>query len=741
MNNTVMYLEKRFVPAIFMAIACIFCFAAKGFSGTYITSPVLIDSIFYIDPLGNDTTGDGSFANPWKTLSHATQTVTTSGDTIHVNPGTYLETVQCFLSEGVNLEGEGDTSVLQSTVNEFWKALLSLKSPEGSNGNQFVSNLKFDGRNLTTQWAIWVAGRSNVIIRNCTFIDFSDRGVIFSARNDFVDAPPDSVYSTGNQFYNNIINNCAAYIDTTNGNYGRGCLNIGGQMGMLIYSNTITQDQRPEGYNGWPIKYVNHGYLKNCRIYNNILTKIPYAGDFPGQNGWDFCIELFNIEGLEISGNTIQGSIDLNFNRKGSSAYSAWIHHNIMSRDTLNIKYESGIIFEFSTETAIVEHNMLNNVSCGVQFNTRDSSIISNCVIQKNLFANIASGVGIGASGGIVIISEGTNNAIINNLRIYNNTIVAAAVREPWWGIDFGPLDHGYATNVTVANNIVMGFPGAWLAGGDTATNMSQVALLANNTINNGNANLPFWPAGLPDFYTEYQNIHFDPLFDSVANNYHLQLISPLIDVGVNVGLPYNGYSPDIGYAETGSGGPLPVKLTIFTGKETQGKNLLQWTTVTENNSSHFNIERSNDGQFFETVGRVNASGFSTTELLYYFTDAAPLKGVNYYRLAMVNTDGKKEYSRIISITAPVEQTLQINHIRLSSGSNAATLIVNSAKTQTALLSVTDAGGRTVFNSMVTLQKGNNSITKGIPALSAGIYHVKLFTTDEVVVKTVFCRD
>ncbi|MBK7556880.1 MAG: T9SS type A sorting domain-containing protein [Chitinophagaceae bacterium] len=66
---------------------------------------------------------------------------------------------------------------------------------------------------------------------------------------------------------------------------------------------------------------------------------------------------------------------------------------------------------------------------------------------------------------------------------------------------------------------------------------------------------------------------------------------------------------------------------------------------------------------------------------------------------------------------------------------------MNSAKTQTALLSVTDAGGRTVFNSMVTLQKGNNSITKGIPALSAGIYHVKLFTTDEVVVKTVFCRD
>lgn len=735
-----MYWKKRSVPAILMAIVLICCFSTKGFSGTTVPSPAFLDSIYYIDPLGNDTTGDGSFANPWKTLSHATQTVITPGDTIHVNPGTYLETVECYLSEGVNLEGEGDTSVLQSMVYEFWKALLSLRSAEGSNGNQFIRNLKFDGRNLTTQWAIWVAGRSNVIIRNCSFADFSDRGVIFSARNDFVDAPPDSLYSSGNQFYNNIINNCAGYIDTTNGNYGRGCLNIGGQLGMLIYNNTITQNQRPEGYNGWPIKYVNHGYLKNCRIFDNILTKIPYGGDFPGQNGWDFAIELFNIEGLEISGNTIQGSIDLNFNRKGNSAYSAWIHHNIMSRDTLNIKYESGIIFEFGTETAIVEHNILNNISCGVQFNTRDSSVISNCVIQKNLFSNIAAGEGIGASGGIVIISEGTNNAIINNLRIYNNTIVAAGVREPWWGIDFGPLDHGYATNVTVANNIVMGFPGAWLAGGDTATNMSQVALLANNTINNGNADLPFWPAGLPVFYTEYQNIHFNPLFDSGASFYHLQLISPLIDVGVNVGLPYNGYSPDIGYAETGSGGPLPVKLSVFTGRKELGKNLLQWTTVTENNSSHFNIERSGDGQYFETTGRVNAGGFSNAELVYFFTDAAPIKGVNYYRLAMVDKDEKKEYSRIISLAAAIDQTLQIDYVDLHSGSNTATINVTSSKKQTALLSLTDAGGRTVFNAIIPLQTGNNPITKAIPALPAGIYHLKLFTTGEVIVKTVFCR-
>jgi hypothetical protein len=690
---------------------------------------------FYISPAGNDTTGDGSIGNPWQTLHKATQTVITAGDIIHVNPGTYVESHECFLAEGVSIEGEGINSILQSSLTADFMAIIVAHSGEGANGNQHISGLKLDGQNLSTFWAICINGRSNVSVYNCTVVDFRDRGVIFAGRSDFTEYPPDSAYATGNKFYNNIVNNCANYLDS-NGTYGRGCLNIGGQIGMLIYNNIITQDGRPEGYNGWPIKYINHGYLKNCRIYNNILKKIPYGGTYPGESGWDFCIELFNIEGLEIYGNTIQGSIDLNFSRKGNSPYSAWIHHNNMSRDSLNSKYESGIIFEFGTESVIVEYNIMNNISSGVQFNTRDSSIVTNCVIRKNLFANLATGQTTGTAGGVLFISEGTNNATISNMTIDNNTITATGVhdRQPWVGIDFGSsLTHGSASNIVIRNNIVTGFAAAWLRGSDT-TNMDQVVVMSNDAFLNGNFDTPLWPGGEPTNYSYDYFLGRDPMFDS-STNFHLLPISVVIDLGVDVGLPYLGVNPDLGYAEYGGAPPLPINLSDFTGRENGGRNILQWTTASESNSNFFLIERSNNAQSYEAIGRVNAKGFSATASKYNFTDASPKNGKNFYRLAMTDRDGKVKYSTIVSITNSISQTIDIKQMHLSAATQTFTAKIDSEKTQPANIVITDISGRNVFMTGIVLQKGMNSIVKSTPPISKGIYHVRLITVEETKTK------
>ena len=82
---------------------------------------------------------------------------------------------------------------------------------------------------------------------------------------------------------------------------------------------------------------------------------------------------------------------------------------------------------------------------------------------------------------------------------------------------------------------------------------------------------------------------------------------------------------------------------------ENNGKNILQWKTATENNSSHFTVERSGNGQQFKSIGIVNASGFSTLTVTYYFTDTDPLAAINYYRLIMADKDNTKKYSNIIS--------------------------------------------------------------------------------------------
>lgn len=81
----------RALLTITLIFSFAFCFAAT----------------YYIDPNGNDATGNGSIGNPWKTLRKATQAVTTPGNIIHVNPGTYTETQQSFLAIGVSIEGVG----------------------------------------------------------------------------------------------------------------------------------------------------------------------------------------------------------------------------------------------------------------------------------------------------------------------------------------------------------------------------------------------------------------------------------------------------------------------------------------------------------------------------------------------------------------------------------------------------------------------------------------------------------
>jgi len=317
-------------------------------------------------------------------------------------------------------------------------------------------------------------------------------------------------------------------------------------------------------------------------------------------------------------------------------------------------------------------------------------------------------------------------------MQIYNNTISAQAGDAPFIAMDFTSQPNGNCNGLYIRNNIVVGFRDAWLRGSNGATNITNATVTHNDAFGNG-SNVPSWPAGNPANYIYNNNLSVNPQFVS-STDFHLLPTSPLIDIGIYVGTAYNGTGPDRGYTEFGAP-PLPVKLIDFNVKENNGKNLLHWTTATEANSDHFNIQRSTDAQSYETIGSVNAAGFSTTETKYNFTDATPSKGVNYYRLVMVDKDATFEYSKIISITNKDNHSVSIIQTELSARANTVSVIVSSTKMQTANLSIIDISGRTVFNIGIQLQNGNNIINKTVPNLSGGIYYIKLLTTNETVVK------
>ncbi len=95
---------------------------------------------------------------------------------------------------------------------------------------------------------------------------------------------------------------------------------------------------------------------------------------------------------------------------------------------------------------------------------------------------------------------------------------------------------------------------------------------------------------------------------------------------------------------------PLPVELVRFAGESSGATNRLQWVTASEENTSHFDIEYSTDGLRWEWIGQRQAHGHTRLEQTYHFSHRPPTQ-LSYYRLKMVDFDGKTDYSQIIAVS------------------------------------------------------------------------------------------
>jgi hypothetical protein len=603
-------------------------------------------TIYYIDPSGNDLTGNGTIANPWQNLHKATQIASAPGDIIHVNLGFYNESFTCNLAAGVSIEGEGTGSFIQSSVTGFLVPLLQCTSPEGTNGNQHISNLRIDGNNRTTSLGINFQGRSGVSVHDCLIENFNDCGTIISGQNGMYNGIP-SVWATGCAFYNNTLNNNSGCGYDPYGNfYGKGNFMFGGTDGILIHDNVITQNQRAAQTNGWPIKGWYESHIKNTKIYSNILTTqaIP-AGKVNGQDGfWDFAIEIFDsYGGNEIYNNTMTGSIDLNRQNVGTAAFSWKIYNNVIGFSNFPPARQSGIILEYHTESAIIENNIIRNVCDGIVFSARTGSHITNTVIQKNLLYNLGSITGYYGHG-IGNFGSGVSGLIVSDFSVLNNTIVCVNNPAQASMIGVGIFSASVLSNIKVQNNVIQGFQETSLMFGSsniiTGSNFSHNNLYANAY------NLPFtnWLGTivLPTGNTIVNNISQNPQYASVPLYNLTTPGSPLIDAGTNVGLPYSGSAPDIGYYETGSAssnqlphanaGPdqtitLPNNSTTFNGAGTDSDGIIiayQWTKLTG-----------------PAGGNITNAAISSTSI------TGLLQGVYTYELKVTDNGGASGYDTI----------------------------------------------------------------------------------------------
>jgi Secretion system C-terminal sorting domain len=90
----------------------------------------------------------------------------------------------------------------------------------------------------------------------------------------------------------------------------------------------------------------------------------------------------------------------------------------------------------------------------------------------------------------------------------------------------------------------------------------------------------------------------------------------------------------------------LPVELLDFKGRNTEGGNLLTWTTANEINNKGFQVERLNALGNWDNIGFKTANNKAST---YQFTDNQPF-ATTYYRLRQIDNDGTETYSKIVSV-------------------------------------------------------------------------------------------
>jgi len=174
---------------------------------------------------------------------------------------------------------------------------------------------------------------------------------------------------------------------------------------------------------------------------------------------------------------------------------------------------------------------------------------------------------------------------------------------------------------------------------------------------------------------------------------------------------------------------PLPVKLISFTGVKQVQTSKLTWVTSSESDSKVFNIQRSNDGAGFTTIGTVTAAGNSSANTTYTFTDEQPLNGDNYYRLQQVDVDGKFTYSNIVRLSFSGSLTLKINP---NPAHGTANLYIGNA-TKTLSVQLIDLDGKLIRQWSVT--PGTTTMIVDVSGMAKGLYTVKGVSASGVVLQ------
>lgn len=334
-------------------------------------------------------------------------------------------------------------------------------------------------------------------------------------------------------------------------------------------------------------------------------------------NGWSLCI----APGVTFTQN------NFSFQNGGSvQVFGTFDAGTLDGNGTKSITIESGGTMEFSG-------SQIQNVNI-----TNNGSLILDAAGQQSLQGNstvITNNGTITKSSGLLLIGGSStlaNTGTVNLADFENADAFLTNATDAVINISGNYFHHGGLLNdgAIYANTITVG--------DKNFVNINNGLFSAATTFTFGASNNRFENNGGVEAGTSFTIINSKDFAPSTGYVYSPSLIGvtpALLDGNIQF--------IDLATLEASS---FPIKLREFRAKQLVKSIELTWKVSDGVNFEKFEIEKSSNAKSFERLGKVN---YDQKEA-YSFLDNNPYNGINYYRLRLLDFDGKINFSNIISV-------------------------------------------------------------------------------------------
>ncbi len=170
----------------------------------------------------------------------------------------------------------------------------------------------------------------------------------------------------------------------------------------------------------------------------------------------------------------------------------------------------------------------------------------------------------------------------------------------------------------------------------------------------------------------------------------------------------------------------LPVDNLQLEAEKQTDRVKLRWDAVNEQSLSHYVIERSGNASTWSDLGTVQAIGQPNATQTYQSDDNAPLGGVNYYRLRVIDLNGAVNYSNQVEVFFAGDEWVNVSP---NPGRNVFVFEVAKVKDGDLVIDIFNTEGKAVQTlTEKDSPAGVHRLKTDLGAFSAGVYLYRVRT-------------